>query len=66
MEHPSGLKKVCYPALDLPLIALEDFEELGKSDPMYAELHRLVEKHGGLWNAEAERYLLDHAPRLTV
>lgn len=66
MEHPSGLKKVCYPALDLPLIALEDFEKLGKSDPMYAELHRLVEKHGGLWNAEAERYLLDHAPRLTV
>ncbi len=66
MEHPSGLKKVCYPALDLPLVALEDFEELGKTDPMYAELHRLVVKHGGLWNAEAERYLLDHAPGLNA
>ena len=38
-----------------------DFEELGKTDPMFAELHRLCEKHNGLWNGEAEKYLLANA-----
>ncbi len=64
MEKPSGAKKVCYNALDLPLIALADLPELGKVDPMYAELARIVECNGGLWCAEAEEYLLENAPRL--
>ena len=40
------------------------FEELGKEDPMFARLHALVQKHGGLWNAEAEAYLLGNCPKL--
>ncbi len=64
MEHPSGAKKVCYPALDLPLIALSDLPILGKTDPLYAALAELVAKNGGLWCKEAEDYLLAHAPRI--
>lgn len=63
MEKPNGAKKVCYNELDIPLIAIADLEELGKTDPMYAELAKIVKNNGGLWCAEAERYLLEHAPR---
>jgi threonine dehydrogenase-like Zn-dependent dehydrogenase len=64
MEKPNGAKKVCYNGLDLPLIAIADLEELGKDNALYKNLHLLVEKHGGMWNAEAESYLLAHASRL--
>ena len=64
MERPNGAKKVCYNELDLPLIAIADLEELGKENELYRQLHLLVKKHGGMWNAEAEAYLLTHAPRL--
>lgn len=64
MEKPNGAKKVCYNELDLPLTAIADFEELGKTDPMFAQLHALTKKHGGLWNAEAEAYLLENCPKL--
>ena len=64
MEKPDGAKKVCYNELDLPLTAIADFEELGKTDPMFARLHTLVQQNGGLWNAEAEAYLLENCPRL--
>ncbi len=64
MEKPNGAKKVCYNELDLPLIAISELEELGKESELCRQLHRLVKKHGGMWNAEAEAYLLTHAPRL--
>ncbi len=64
MEHPSGLKKVCYTHLDLPMAAIEDFAELGKTDPLFAELDRIVKANGGLWCAEAEAYLLANAKRI--
>ena len=64
MEKPSGAKKVCYNQLDLPLIAIADLPELGKTDPMYAELAKIVASNGGLWCAEAEEYLLANAPKL--
>ena len=64
MEKPSGAKKVCYNELDIPLIAIDELPELGKTDPMYAELAAIVQKNGGMWCAEAENYLLAHAPRL--
>ena len=38
-----------------------DFEELGKTDPMFAELDRLCKANNGLWNPEAEAYLLANA-----
>lgn len=64
MEKPNGAKKVCYNELDIPLIAISDLEELGKNNPMYAQLAMIVKNNGGLWCAEAEQYLLTHAPRL--
>jgi threonine dehydrogenase-like Zn-dependent dehydrogenase len=64
MEKPNGAKKVCYNELDLPLIAISDLEELGQTNELYKELARLVKAHGGIWNAEAEKYLLEHAPRM--
>ncbi len=64
MEHPSGAKKVCYNDLDLPLIAIEDLPELGKTSELYRILGEIVQAHDGLWCPEAEAYLLKHAPRL--
>jgi hypothetical protein len=43
------------------LTAIADFEEKGKTEPMFKELAKIVEAHNGLWNAEAEKYLLKNA-----
>ena len=59
-----GGKKLIYTHLDLPLTALGDLEALGQNDPLFAELGDLVKRNRGLWNAEAERYLLQHATRI--
>lgn len=56
-----GGKKLMYVQISLPLAALDDFEKLGKTDPMFAKLDELVKKHNGMWNGEAEKYLLEHA-----
>ena len=64
MEKPNGAKKVCYNELDLPLSAIDDLEELGKDNELYRELAVIVKRNGGMWCAEAEKYLLAHAPRL--
>ena len=64
MVNQQGAKKVCYTDVDIPLVAIKDFAELGKTDPLYAALDRIVNKNGGLWCAEAEKYLLEHAPKL--
>ena len=64
MEKPNGAKKVCYPALDLPLVGLDEFAEYGKTDPLFAKLDEIVKRNNGLWCAEAEKYLLANAPRI--
>ncbi len=53
-----GGKKLIYTGFDMPLTAIADFGELGKTDPLFAELDALCKKHNGLWNAEAEKVLL--------
>lgn len=55
-----GSKKLIYTHLDFPLVALTDLAEKGTENPVYAELAKLVDKHDGLWNPEAEEYLLTH------
>ena len=50
-----------YTQIELPLTAISDFEELGKTDPMFAELDRMCKANNGLWNPEAEKYLLANA-----
>ena len=64
MEKPNGAKKVCYSHLDLPMVAVDDLEELGKDNALYAALAEIVKRNGGLWCAEAEAYLLANAPKL--
>jgi hypothetical protein len=53
-----GGKKLIYTHADMPLTAIDDFEALGQTDPFFAELARITKKTSGLWNAEAEEYLL--------
>ena len=57
-----GGKKLIYTHIDLPLTAIADF---GKFDnPVLQELDRLCRSHNGLWNVEAETYLLANADKL--
>jgi hypothetical protein len=56
-EIPGG-KKLIYTEIEMPLTAVADFEKLGKDDPFYARLHELCALHNGLWNTDAEEYLL--------
>lgn len=64
LPHVPGGKKLIYTHISLPLTAIADFEEKGKSDPLFAKLAELVAKTNGLWNAEAEKYLLENAPAI--
>ena len=62
-EIPGG-KKLIYTHIALPLTAIEDFEKAGATDPLFAHLDELCKAHDGLWNAEAEKYLLANAPSI--
>lgn len=62
MDLPNipGGKKLVYNHIDMPLTAIEDFEKLGVTNPLFKALAELVNKHNGLWNVEAETYLLNY------
>ena len=62
-DIPGG-KKLIYTHKNIPLTAISDFKELGNNDPLFAELAEIVSKTKGLWNLEAEEYLLEHAPEI--
>lgn len=55
-----GGKKLSYTQFDMPLTALDDFEELGKTDPLFAKLDAACKANKGLWSAEAEKILFEH------
>ena len=59
-----GGKKLIYTNISLELTALDDFEEKGKIDPLFAHLADLVKGNNMLWSAEAEQYLLEHAKNI--
>ena len=42
------------------VFSVDDFEELGKTDPLFAKLDASVKAHRGLWNEEAEKILFEH------
>lgn len=64
LDLPSipGGKKLIYNHISMPLTAISDFEERGRDNPMFQKLNELCQRTGGLWNAQAEQYLLDNAP----
>lgn len=62
-EIPGG-KKLIYTNKSIKLTAIQEFAEKGKTNPFFAELDLLVKKNNGLWNLEAEKYLLENAPEI--
>ncbi len=54
-----GGKKLIYTHINLPLTSIESFEELGKTDSRFSELHKIVKENNGLWCTKAEKYLLN-------
>ena len=59
-----GGKKLIYTHLDMPLTAIDDFEEKGKSDPFFKELANIVKRNNGFWCGEAEQYVLNNAKKI--
>ena len=55
-----GGKKLTYTQFNMPLTALDDFEELGKTDPLFKKLSDSCKAHKGPWNVEAEKILFEH------
>ncbi|AMC93340.1 L-sorbose 1-phosphate reductase [Erysipelothrix larvae] len=55
-----GGKKLIYTHIELPLTAIEDFKALGQDNELFKALDLLCEKYNGLWNKEAEHYLLNY------
>jgi threonine dehydrogenase-like Zn-dependent dehydrogenase len=55
-----GGKKLNYTHFNMPLTAIDDFEELGKTDPLFKRLSDSCKGHKGLWNSEAEKILFEH------
>jgi threonine dehydrogenase-like Zn-dependent dehydrogenase len=64
LPHIPGGKKLIYTHKNLTLTSISDFDVLGKTNVFYAELAKLVAKTKGLWNVEAEDYLLKNAPEI--
>ncbi len=55
-----GGKKLIYTHLEMPLIAIADFRELGKKNPMFSDLADICDRYDGLWSVEAEELLLKY------
>ncbi|WP_097013983.1 zinc-binding dehydrogenase [Anaerocolumna aminovalerica] len=55
-----GGKKLTYTQFNMPLTAIDDFAQLGKTDPLFEKLSESCKKHRGLWNSEAEKILFEH------
>jgi threonine dehydrogenase-like Zn-dependent dehydrogenase len=62
LDKIPGGKKLVYTHKKIPLTAITDFAELGKTDPLYAALGEITGRNKGLWCKEAEDYLLKNAP----
>ncbi len=64
LDKIPGAKKLIYTHKNLGLTAIVDFAEKGGTDPFFAALAAIAEKHDGLWSKEGEDYLLAHAPEI--
>ncbi len=59
-----GGKKLIYTHTNMPLTAISDFAEKGKTDPFYATLAEICDRHNGLWSVEAEDFVLANVENL--
>ena len=58
-----GGKKLIYTHLNMELTPIDQFEEKGKTEPVFAALGEICKKHDGLWSVEAETHLLGNAEK---
>lgn len=63
-EIPGG-KKLIYTHINMSLTAISDFAELGRTNEVFSELASICDKYKGLWNVEAEAFLLENANKLS-
>ncbi len=59
-----GGKKLCYTQVSMPMTAIADFKELGKTDKFFADLAEICERNNGIWSTEAEKYVLANAKKI--
>lgn len=62
-QIPGG-KKLIYTGISLPLTAIDDFEKLADTDPLFRKLHEVCSQNNGLWCTEAEQVLLANAKKI--
>jgi threonine dehydrogenase-like Zn-dependent dehydrogenase len=62
LDKIPGGKKLVYTHKKLPLTAIADFAEKGKTDPFWKALGEITARNNQLWCKEAEDYLLKNAP----
>ena len=56
-EIPGG-KKLIYTHIEMPLTPIADFAKLGETNEVFKTLADICDKNLGLWNVEAEAFLL--------
>jgi len=59
-----GGKKLIYTNISLALTAIDDFSAKAAINPLFKNLSEITARHQGVWSLEAEKYLLEHAPKL--
>jgi hypothetical protein len=62
LDKIPGGKKLIYTHKNIPLTAIADFAEKGKTDSFFAKLAEITATNNMLWSKEAEDYLLRNAP----
>jgi len=64
LPNIKGAKKLVYTQISMPMTAIADFEELGKTDKFFADLAEICKRNNGIWSDEAEKYVLANAKKI--
>ena len=64
LPNIKGAKKLVYTHIKMPMTAIADFGELGKTSKFFYELDLICKKNNGIWSDEAEKYLLANAEKI--
>lgn len=60
LKTAKGGKRLIYPQIEMDLVAIDDFEALGKDNELFKALHEIVEANNGTWCKAAEKFLLNY------